>query len=42
VQAEIDLAVWATRQESGLGVRMYAMFAEVWTDTLRLATPEVR
>ena len=39
-RAELDLALWASRQESGLGVRMYAMFSDVWAGMLLLAAPE--
>lgn len=38
-RAEFDLAVWASRQETGLGVEMYAMFSDLWSATLREATP---
>ena len=40
-RAELDLAMWAARLQSALGVQMYAMFAEVWTSTLLLAAPEL-
>ena len=41
-RAELDLALWAERQESALGVHMYAMFADVWARALQLAAPDVR
>lgn len=40
-RAELDLAIWAARQRSALGVQMYSMFAEVWTGTLLRAAPEL-
>ena len=40
-RAELDLALWAARQESALGVQMYAMFADLWTGTLLLAAPDL-
>ncbi|MQY33854.1 hypothetical protein SRB17_18200 [Streptomyces sp. RB17] len=38
-RAEFDLALWAARQETGLGVQMYASFIDMWTATLRQADP---
>jgi TetR/AcrR family transcriptional regulator, regulator of biofilm formation and stress response len=38
-RAEFDLALWASRQETGVGVEMYAGFSDMWTDLLRQADP---
>lgn len=38
-RAEFDLALWASRQETGVGVEMYAGFSDMWIELLQQAEP---